>query len=226
MSTDKTKGNSGNTAGGATPPGNGSEQPDGKLETLLAEWDQGAKGTDSGKPDKGKPAGTGKSNPLEDRIARLEAEAEANKEVSEETRYKADIPGVVATLKGDLNVNDDYVEWWINREAKLDPRLAKSWDERDTNQAKFRQVIEALAPSFQKHAKEAILPKSKDEDDPTTDGKGETKDDKGLGAAVRSSRDAKPSHGDDDVNWAGLSGHEFALKRAEVFKAMKEGTLK
>lgn len=216
MKDDDKKGQSGQPPQGGNPPGNGSDTPQGKLDKLLAEWDQATQGTDSGKPDKGKSAdGTG-GDALLKRMERLEA-------VLSRTNYETDMKDIVSEVKGDLDVDDWIVESWINRKADSDPRLVKLWEERDEKKGQFREVIKNLAPEFQAYAKDRILPKSTDKDD--KDDKADRNDDRGLSAAVRSSRTASPSSGLDDVNWSALSGPEFALKRAEVFRLAKAGKL-
>lgn len=211
----------------------GSDAPRGKLEALLNEWDaKNPKGTDSGdpkSPKEGKTAGTG--DEVATRLERLES-------LVDQTSYRSDMERIVAEVKGDLDIDDDFVEFWVNKRAEGDSRLVELWNQRDANKIQFRKVIEYLAPEFREYVKSKGLVKpDSDPDDPdggseaaASNGKGkgkdESRDDKGLGAAVRSSREAKPSTGADDVNWAGLTGQEFALKRAEVFRAVKQGKLK
>lgn len=221
MSDDKSKGRSGNTDDGATPSDKGSEQPKGKLESLLEEWDsKGAKGTDSGKPDdKGKPAGTGDGEGSE-----TPKDASAWAAIDDQDHER-----LLERLRADLDVQDFEVNGWLEGRAIKDPRIIDYFNNRHSSElskGQYREIVNTLAAEFQEYAKGRYVQKSKesDEESETREEKGsERGDDKGLTAAVRSSRDAKPSGSEDDVNWAGLSGHEFAQERGKVFKAMKEG---
>ncbi len=212
------KGQSGNAEPDPKDLDKGSDKPEGVLDKLLAEWDQAPQGTDSSKSDKDKPAGTGDGD-IAKRLELLES-------ALTRTSYDADMQGIVKEVKGDLDVDDWIVESWVNRKADSDPRLVKLWEERGEKKSQFAEMIKALGPEFQTYAKERILPTAKDDvkDDDT-----ETKDkdnDKGLTAAVRSSREAKPTTDFENVKLGGLSGSEFALKKAEIFRAMKSGKLK
>lgn len=188
------------------------------LSSLLAEWEEKDKG-DSGKSPsepKGEPKGPN-ADDIAKRLERLEAS-------QVRSSYEADMKSVVATVKGDLDIDDFIVESWVNRKADGDPRLVKLWEERDSRKAQFDEVIKSLAPEFQEWAKSRIPAKSKEEEPEAKDKSG--KSDKGLAAAVRQAREASPSSGFDDVNFSGLSDQDFALKKAEVFRAVRTGALK
>jgi hypothetical protein len=135
---------------------------------------------------------------------------------------------LVTQVKGDLDVDYEDVERWLNTKADKDPRLTKAWDERHTNKARFQEVAKALIPEYQEYAasfaKRVAKPAEKDEKD---GGKDPVKGDKGLAAAVRGAREASPSSGQfENVNWGQLSDNELALKKSQVFKAVKSGSLR
>lgn len=121
---------------------------------------------------------------------------------------------VIPTVKGDLDVPTDYVEYWVNKQADADPRLMEAWDNRKANPAAFKEVMEALAPKFQSHAEEQFGAKRADSSKPGSK----------LVSAVRSSRQSTPNDGGfDGVDWVGMSDHDLALKKREVFKAAERG---
>jgi hypothetical protein len=192
-----------------------SDTPRKSLSALLAEWEEKDKVDSNAKPE---PRGKGETS-ADDLAKRLEAiEGALTK-----TNYQADMKSVVATVKGDLQVDEGFVESWINRKADSDPRLVELWEQRDSRKAQFQEAIKALQPEFKEYVEQLtkqLLPQKDEEPE-----KGR-KADRGLAAAVRSAREAAPgATGYDAVNWAGLAEHEFALKKAEVFKAAKEGRL-
>lgn len=195
-----------------------SDTPRKSLSALLAEWEEKDKG-DGGKP-KSEPNKAKGESSADDLAKRLEAiEGALTK-----TSYQSDMKSVVATVKGDLQVDDGFVESWVNRKADSDPRLVELWEQRDSRKAQFQEAIKALQPEFKEYVEQLTKQLSPPKQDEEPD-KGK-KADRGLAAAVRNAREASPgANGYDGVNWAGISEHEFALKKAEVFKAAKEGRL-
>jgi hypothetical protein len=211
------KGQPGKPDQGSNSPPKGADTPKGDLEKALASWDA-PKGTDGGDAGK-KPAET---TTKDDEITALRAE------VSRQS-YESDMKALVTQVKGDLDVDYEDVERWLNTKADKDPRLTKAWDERHTNKARFQEVAKALVPEYQEYAasfaKRVAKPAEgkKDEDDGKDAGKG----DKGLAAAIRSARDASPTGGQfEDVKWGSLSDHELAAKKHQVFSAAKRAALK
>lgn len=163
------------------------------LNTLLADWDE---------PEAKKPE-TDELKALKDQIKSLtEAEGQRSYD-SEMTNF------IVPTIKGDLEVSEKYIEFWVNQQADGDPRLIKLFNERGERKADFRKAIEAMVPEFKKHAEaEGMVAQ------------------KGLAAAVKAARasDSTPS-GMDDVDFSSLSDQDFALKKAEVFRLAEAGKL-
>lgn len=180
-----------------------SDPPKKSLSQLLSEWDESDKGAD----DKGKES--------KSELERLKSEIEVLKRDAADRSYQSGISQVIATLKGDLEVDDFLVEAWANKQANDDPRLLKLWEQRHSKRREFAEAIEALRPDFQKYAQEKILANTK-----------EDKGNKGLAAAVRGARDASPSNVLDDTDWSGLTDAQFALKKAEVFRLAAAGKLR
>lgn len=154
-----------------------------------------------------KPASSKSGNDVADRLSALERRL-AN------DAYKSEISTVVETLKGDLDVDDFVVEAWINKQASEDPRLQELYEARDENPKKWKDAVKALQPDFEEYAKSRILSKAND--------------DKGVGAAVRASKNSPNMSdlSDDGSDIAGMNDAEFALKKAEVFRLAKTGKLK
>jgi hypothetical protein len=199
-------------------PKEGTDAPKGTLEKALASWDSASKGTDG---DGGKkPQASTKD---QDEITELRAELSR-------LSYESDMKALVTEVRGDLDVDYEDVERWLNTKADKDPRLTKAWDERHANKSRFQDVVKALVPEYQEYVKSFATrvskggEKGKKDDD---EGKNAGKDDKGLAAAVRQARDAAPSNGQfGDVKWAQLSDNELAAKKSEVFRAAKAGAFK
>lgn len=206
------------------------ETPESKLDTLLKEWD--------GKKD----------NPeMKDVLTRLgkveeenktlretaEASEKASKASAEATAYTDDIAPVIKTLKADVTVSNDRTEEWLNTEGRTNKKLAKAWDKRSEDPEALDKIIETLIPRFKEEIeKEALgILKLKPEDlTPDDDNKNDknNKNDRALSHASRIARNANQSPTDelDDVEWSGLSGHEFAVQSQKVFAAMRSGALK
>lgn len=178
--------------------GKDTKEPD--LDSLLASY--GKDGNDDG----------AKKPSLEDEVRELR-EQNALRDY-QDTMSKEVIP----TLRGDLDIQlpDDYVEHWVNRQAGEDERLMKLWDNRRSNPGAFKEAISALAPKFQKHVEDSFGIKSE-----ARGGK------RKLASAVRGSRETSPTSAQDfdDVDWAGLTDQGFELKKREVFKAAERGDL-
>lgn len=123
---------------------------------------------------------------------------------------------IVPAVLGELKVDADLVEMWVNKQAASRPELMALWNERADKPAEFKAAIAALAPEFKTYAESKGLVK------PATDEKG-----KKLQTAVRSARDTTPAEkkGFEDVDLSKLSDNAFALHSAEVFRAAREGRL-
>ena len=165
-------------------------------------------------------------------LEKSEASEKASQESAEAAAYKEDIVPVVKMLKGDIDATDPFVERWLNEQGNNDKTLAKAWDKRDEEPEVFNKLIEALIPKFKEDAeKEALSILKLRAEDLTTEETKETKaekDGRKTAHAVRIARnnpEALAGDGYENVNWAGLSGNEFAVKSHQVFEDMKSGKL-
>lgn len=174
------------------------EEPEGKdLNSLLADWDE---------PKKAVKEESSEIEALKAKVASL-SEAEGIRS------YKAEMENVVIPkIKGDLDVDNDLVEFWVNKQADDDSRLQKLWENRSDNKKAFNDAIDALAPEFKKYAESKNLISKKANN--------------ALAAAVKTARtsDSKSSSLK-DVDFGSLSDNEFALKKAEVFRLAKANQL-
>ena len=168
---------------------------------LLNEWEAGE--------EKAKTEAKPKVSNLEARLAALES----NNELLAEDANKREISTTIEVLKGDLKVDPDYVDFWVNKRAMDDPRLRDIFENRLSNPAAWKKVVKALVPEFKEHAKTVF---------PVHNDKGNS-----LGAAVRA---AKNAGGDislkGDVDYGSLSDADFAVEKARVFRLATSGQLK
>ena len=126
---------------------------------------------------------------------------------------KAMAETIVPAVLGELKVDADLVEMWVNKQAQNDPVLMALWNERGAKPKEFKEAIAALAPEFKKYAESKGLVKPE----------GKTADDKGkLQSAVRSARDTTPSKKEfGNAELSKMSDQQFALHSAEVFAAAR-----
>lgn len=203
------------------------EKPESKLDDLLNKWDEK-------KVDPNMSEVLTRLGKLEEENKDLRTKADATekatKESDEAASYKADIAPVIKTLKADINASDEYVEEWINTEGRTNKKLASAWDNRDKEPEALDKIIEELIPKFKEKAeKEAmsilnVKPEELKPDDDNADNA-----DRQASRASRIARNANNGAGGDDyddVEWSGLSGHDFAVKSQKVFADMRSGKLK
>ena len=124
---------------------------------------------------------------------------------------------IVPAVLGELKVDADLVEMWVNKQAQNDPVLMALWNDRAAKPKEFKEAIAALAPEFKKYAESKGLVKPE----------GKTADDKGkLQSAVRSARDTTSSKRDmSTVDLSGMNDQQFALHSQEVFRLARAGQL-
>lgn len=71
--------------------------------------------------------------------------------------YQSDIGTAISQIRGEIDadaISNEYMEIWLNAEAKKDPRIATAWANRSFEQAKYKRVLKGLADKFQKaHSK-------------------------------------------------------------------------
>jgi hypothetical protein len=84
------------------------------------------------------------------RLKRLEQE-------QAERVYREDLGHVIKGVRGDFatdEVDDEFIETWINAQAKRDIRLANAWAKRHDDPSGFKRVVKGLAQKFaEKHSK-------------------------------------------------------------------------
>lgn len=177
------------------PEGAGKDNDDDSLDSLLASWDK-----DKGGKKTEPPAKKEDDSPLAKEVANM--------------RYQLEMEKIVKLVKADLDVDDDFVETYVNMRGAKDPRLLALWDDRDSNRAEFNKAMKALAGDFAKFVKAK---------DAGKDEKG--RDDKGLAAAAHMARKS-PGGGDlDSLNFGAMSDADFAFKKQEVFRLAASGKL-
>ncbi len=182
---------------------------EGALSKLLDEFDAGAPKADSNKP-----------ADQSDEVAALKEQVNVLVQREADRSYKSEMNDfIIPTLKGDLEIDNFYVEAWANNKASEDPRLQKLWDERGTNKTEFQQAIKLLAPEFQKSLEGKIVVKNSPDNDAGAESQ--------LASAVRQARESnsKPSSVN-DANLGAMSDQEFQLHKQEVFRLQMEGKLK
>lgn len=181
------------------------------LDDLLASWESPSSdnsGDDRSSVDKAAPSD--KTDPQEARIRALEEQLAAS-------AYRNEMASVVSTVKGDLEVDDDLVEYWVNKRAESDPRLVSLWENRDGNAGRFKSALNALKEEFGEFAKERLVV-----------GQAQNRESSRRAASAVAGARETPSgmaHGLDNVNWGSLGDSEFALKKAEVFRLQSAGKL-
>lgn len=177
--------------------GSGTERDKPSLDDLLASYGKGsgdAKPTEDG--------GDQKPDPTDERIRRLEAEL-AQRDADETMKND-----VIPRVRGDLDIDDEDVEAFVNYRASKDPRIVEVWDNRRSDPKAFKAMLDGLA--------EEAAKKYGGQDD----GRREVN-------AVRNSRQSKPALGGfNDVDWASLNDNDFELKKREVYKAAEKGLLR
>lgn len=73
---------------------------------------------------------------------------------------REDIGKLVKDVKGDLDIEDDLVEAWIDAQARKDARLQRAWLERDANPQAFQSIAKGLGREFAKRASKRIDPQA------------------------------------------------------------------
>lgn len=97
-----------------------------------------------------KPSGAKADDDTLDRLKRLESK-EADR------IYREDLGKLVTEVRGDFTpdeVDDEFIETWLNANAKKDVRLANAWLKRHDDPAGFKRVAKGLTQKFaEKHAR-------------------------------------------------------------------------
>lgn len=201
-----------------TPPegggsGTGDRNAEPSLDELLAEWDNdepgksGKEGAPS-KPDKA-PPGDGRSDADKQRLEKLEQRLAMQD-------YEKAMGQAVNAVKGDLEVEDDFVEFWLNKQADQDPRLMKLWEQRDTRRAEWSKALEALGRQFQDDNAGRFGPTDTSQRKP---GRRPSLHDQ-VASAAHASRSTAPGDPNDGIadELASMDDSTFALKKAEILR--------
>ena len=98
------------------------------LESLLAEFEQSD--TPEAKPD------STTDDDLKAKVDRLE------KKLDDTQNHQA-LQGVIKNVKGDLDVDEDFVEAWLTMKARKDPRNEEAYVNRHKNPEKFAKLEKA-----------------------------------------------------------------------------------
>ena len=199
-----------------------------KLDDLLQDWDKAKEG----KPSPEIAELSARLGKLEEENKGLREKDEArtaeDEKIAEQKAYAEDIKPVLETLRKDgFKASDEFTERWINAEAVSNKKLAKAWDNRAEDSETFDKMVEELTPKFQEAAKKEAQGILDVKDDLEPDNKG-TKGDKSISRATRIARSSNDVANDDyeKVDWAGLSGSDFARMANNVYADMRNGTLK
>lgn len=103
-----------------------------EIEAALSEFDTAAS---QDKPEQKA------EEPLKDEIAWLKQERERTQ--AQRTREALD--AAVSEIKGDLEIDSELVEGWLDVQARKDPRLNKAWQNRHNDEAGYKRVLGALS---------------------------------------------------------------------------------
>ena len=133
----------------AAPAGEGSGAPEKKddFEAALNEYEA----ADGSSSEQQKPKTEAKADDETlSRLKRLENE-------QAERVYREDLGKVIGQVRGDFaadEVDDEFIDSWLNAQAKKDARIAQAWAQRHDDPAKFKRVVKGLTQAFaEKHAR-------------------------------------------------------------------------
>ena len=117
------------------------------LDTLLAAFDDQGKPSSSAsaKPEpKAEPGNTEKSPP---------AVADGALAEVQQFIFRQDMDKTIKSVRGDLDpehFDDEFVEAWMDAQARRDPRLSNAWRDRRANPKGFQKVVDGLGRTFAK----------------------------------------------------------------------------
>ena len=121
------------------------------LDQLLAEYDQGTRKTETTITPPEKKVATPPTDEVTQKVRLLEMQATewANE------RHKKAISETIASIRGDVPVedfDDDFVEAWLDAQARKDPRLATAFTQKSQNPRQWQKVEAELRKSLAKKA--------------------------------------------------------------------------
>lgn len=176
-----------------------SARTDDDLDTLLAQYDetQTTRTSEPAQPATAAPA----ANDVKDASAEVLA---ARDEIRTE-KFQRDMNATISDVRGNLPADlydDDFVQSWIDAQAKKDARLATAWVNRNADPKKFGQVKAALGKEFAKRY--GRIPD-----------KQATEDREAVTAAVRGASTPAPSGKAPD--YSKMTDAQFAAEKAKAF---------
>lgn len=71
-------------------------------------------------------------------------------ETKQQERDSSDLASAVESVKGDLDIDPELVEGWLNARASKDKRLTQLWENRGSDPARWNKAVEALGRDFAK----------------------------------------------------------------------------
>lgn len=175
-----------------------SARNDDDLDTLLSQYDQSA-------PKPSEPAPPATAAPAANDVKEASAEVLAARDEIRSERFQRDMNATISDVRGDLPADlydDDFIQSWIDAQAKKDSRLATAWVNRNTDPKNFAKVKAALGKEFAKRYNR--IPD-----------KQATEDREAVTAAVRGASTSAPSGKAPD--YSKMTDAQLAAEKARLF---------
>jgi len=166
------------------------------LDSLLKEFDTETKPAAGSKPE---------PKPGADDLQAATAEVFQARDEIRNARYRQDMDKTVADIRGDLDpefADNDFVEAWLDAQARKDQRLAQAWVNRNANPKQFDKVKAELGRALK--AKFSKLPDRQATDDRAA-----------VTAAVRGASNRAPENKAPD--FSKLSDNDFQKEKDKLF---------
>lgn len=177
--------------------------PENTKDDFDAALDEFTKTTDKPSSEQQKPKPTATPD------ADLKAEVQALRQEQNQRIFREDMNRLVNQVRGEFasdEVDSEFIEAWIEAQARKEPRLAQAWIQRDDDPAKFARVASSLKQKFaEKHGR------LRKQDQDATDTREVVTD------AVR--RGSKPAPAGQAPNYSGMTDAQFreAVKKDHGF---------
>ncbi len=169
------------------------------LDSILKEFDTATKPAADSKPEQ-QPGAEADIKLLAEQVKGFVSEANA-------IRYRQDMDKTIADIRGDLDpdfADNDFVEAWLDAQARKDPRLAQAWVNRNANPKQFDKVKAELGKALK--GKFSKLPDRQATDDRAA-----------VTAAVRGASNRAPETKAPDLSR--LTDAEFQREKEKMFGA-------
>ena len=148
--------------------GNNAQAPADDLDTLLSQYEAQTKVAQPSPPPTTQTPNTPPLDP--DRLKRVE-----------ERLFREDVSNAVSNIRGDLKVDPEIVESWLDAAARKDMRVANAFLQKDVNPQQWKQIEAGLAKRFAEKVKSMTY------DQPVTE------DRNAVAAAVRGASTKAPA---------------------------------